>query len=145
MCVRIDQHEPCIKTLRKQCADFRQLKLKLSDSVYPGQSLAVLRGDSNQSPEAGICEWGLLPPWSKERNFGRENTFNARCETLHDKVCFKRAFQSQRCAIPVNAFWEHIKNSDEKGMVRFSKKKIRYSGWLAFGNGIRNSKYSVLR
>lgn len=52
-----------------------------------------------------IYKWGLVPSWTKDPMAVR-STFNARAETLATKSMFRRAFQTQRILVPVDAFYE---------------------------------------
>ncbi len=50
--------------------------------------------------------WSLIPPWAKTRRL-KYPTFNARAETVAEKPVFRHAWRSsQRCLIPVSAFFE---------------------------------------
>jgi putative SOS response-associated peptidase YedK len=50
--------------------------------------------------------WGLLPHFAKEVKYGRQ-TYNARSETVHEKVSYKTAWKrGQRCIIPVEVIYE---------------------------------------
>ena len=49
--------------------------------------------------------WGLVPSWSKDARVGSK-MINARSETVRDKPSFKHAFQSRRCLIPADGFYE---------------------------------------
>jgi putative SOS response-associated peptidase YedK len=98
-------------------------------SVFPLGEIAIVR--ANPDVEHLMTTWGLLPSWAKEVKFGR-NTYNARAETVNEKPSFKSAILTQRCLIPVTAFWEwseaanepdgkkhlyHIKREDGQQMV----------------------------
>ena len=58
------------------------------------------------------AEWGLIPSWSKNRDF-QKKTLNARIETADELKSYKNAV-NQRCLILVNGFHEW-KWLDEKG------------------------------
>lgn len=55
--------------------------------------------------KAGLCRWGLVPPWAKDPSIG-SRMINARSETLADKPSFRRAFEKRRCVIPADGFFE---------------------------------------
>lgn len=58
------------------------------------------------------AEWGLIPFWSKNRDF-QKKTLNARIETVDELKSYKNSVNN-RCLILVNGFheWKHL---DEKG------------------------------
>ena len=56
--------------------------------------------------EAVVAQFGLVPHWAKDDKFGRQ-TFNCRSETADSKPSFRDAWKkSQRCIIPIEAFYE---------------------------------------
>ncbi|MDX6405362.1 MAG: hypothetical protein QOH70_2817 [Blastocatellia bacterium] len=81
-------------------------QLKLDDmvprfNIAPGQSvLAIL--DLEQQTVAQMLLWGLVPSWSKEP----KGFINARAETLAEKPSFSESFQTRRCLIPADGFYE---------------------------------------
>ena len=72
-------------------------------NVAPGQKQAII---TNQNPtELSFHYWGLLPPWAKDLSMAYK-MINARGETLEEKPAFKSAFNSKRCLIPADGFYE---------------------------------------
>jgi putative SOS response-associated peptidase YedK len=70
-------------------------------NIAPGQSvLAIL--DLEQQTFAQMLLWGLVPSWSKEP----KGFINARAETLAEKPSFSESFQTRRCLIPADGFYE---------------------------------------
>ena len=56
--------------------------------------------------EALVGLFGLIPHWAKDNKIGRQ-TFNCRSETADSKPSFRDAWRkSQRCIIPIEAFYE---------------------------------------
>lgn len=60
-----------------------------------------------------LYHWGIIPSWTKSAEDAsdiRTYTYNAMSETMFDKPSFRKAAASQRCAIPVNGFfeWQHL-------------------------------------
>jgi putative SOS response-associated peptidase YedK len=49
-----------------------------------------------------MIRWGLLPPWAKDKKMAWK-MINARAETVATAPAFKKAFQSRRCLVPVDA------------------------------------------
>lgn len=57
--------------------------------------------------------WGLVPFWADSVNTGY-SMINARAESLNKKRSFSRPFQSQRCIVPANGFYEWLKAGSSK-------------------------------
>lgn len=49
--------------------------------------------------------WGLIPRWVKDLKDWKIR-INARCETVSTNGCFRSAFRSRRCLIPMTGFYE---------------------------------------
>lgn len=72
-------------------------------NVSPGQAVLLGRiGDDNQV-RIDSWLWGFVPRWAKDTKPG---PINARAETVHQKPMFRYAFQSQRCLIPADNWYE---------------------------------------
>lgn len=57
-----------------------------------------------------VSHWGLIPHWVRDWEQAqklRNNTLNARGETLFEKPSFREAFKKHRCLIFVDGFYEH--------------------------------------
>jgi putative SOS response-associated peptidase YedK len=73
-------------------------------NVAPTQDvLAVVEADGERHLDAFF--WGLVPSWAKDVKIG-SRMINARAETLAEKSAFKRSFQTRRCLVPADAFYE---------------------------------------
>lgn len=81
-------------------------------NIAPSQQILGIIQDGD-SRRAGQLTWGLIPPWAKDKRIGSK-MINARGETLAEKPSFKRAFQSRRCIIPTNGFYEWKKTANGK-------------------------------
>ncbi|MBK1725084.1 SOS response-associated peptidase [Thiocystis violacea] len=74
-------------------------------NVAPGTEMLAVRAGSDGRPAFVRLHWGLIPGWAKDRRLGYR-TINARAETLAEKPAFRAAFQSRRCLIPADGFYE---------------------------------------
>lgn len=72
----------------------------------PSQQLAVI---TDQQPgHLQYFRWGLIPYWSKE--VPRSMTLiNARAEGITIKPIFRQVFQSKRCLVPADGFYEWVR------------------------------------
>src|SRR5712675_2258901 len=52
-----------------------------------------------------MARWGLVPSWSRDLSLGA-GMINAPAETLEAKAAYRTAFQTQRCLVPANGFYE---------------------------------------
>ena len=87
------------------------LALKPSYNIAPSHSVLTL---SNQNPQKAVpFHWGFIPFWAKEKNIGYK-MINARSETLTEKPSFKKPFQTQRCLILADGFFEWKKEANAK-------------------------------
>jgi putative SOS response-associated peptidase YedK len=94
-------------------------------------------------------QWGLIPSWvnnQEQANLLRNQTFNAKMETVFEKPSFKHSIAYQRCLIPATGFFEwQTKNAQSKqphyiylpNYAIFSFAAI-YAIWL---NPINNKTY----
>lgn len=99
-------------------------------NVPPGVDILGVRNHSpTTEPEITRLRWGLVPFWAKDPKIGNR-MINARSETVAEKPAFRSAFQSRRCLIPADGFYEwkrdgktrtpyhiHLKNRDPFAMA----------------------------
>jgi putative SOS response-associated peptidase YedK len=107
-------------------------------NVAPSTLLPVL---TNQQPEKiQLFRWGLIPSWSKDPSIGAK-MINARSETLQEKPSFRSAFQSRRCLIPADGFFEWKNTGASKVPYYFHKPDHSlflfaglWDSWIGSGN-----------
>lgn len=81
-------------------------------NIAPTQLVAAVR--SLDGPrELVMLRWGLVPPWATELSIG-SRMINARSETVATKPSFKKSFQSRRCLVVADGFYEWQKVDDKK-------------------------------
>lgn len=84
-----------------------------SVSAFTFPSLPVI---SNETPNMiSMFQWGLIPFWAKSLELAhsiRQQTLNARSETIFDKPAFRNSIRSKRCLVVVDGFyeWRHVEN-----------------------------------
>jgi putative SOS response-associated peptidase YedK len=85
-----------------QLADIPDLPPRYN--IAPTQEVAVIR-HTNGSNTAALLRWGLVPFWARDTAIGAK-MINARAETVAEKPAFRAAFQSRRCLIMADGFYE---------------------------------------
>ena len=85
-------------------------------NVAPTQKALVLHTESHRA----ITEmrWGFVPTWST-MDGGSQLLINAKGETIAEKRTFKNAFQSNRCLVVADSFFEWRHEGGLKQPVRF--------------------------
>lgn len=85
---------------------------------YPAPVLLI----ENEKRIIAPMSFGLIPFFEKEAK-PKKVFHNARVESLHEKVTFKKAFAESRCLIPVDSFFEYIWEDEKKNwLARFYPK-----------------------
>jgi len=61
--------------------------------------------------------WGLIPGWSDDPRIA-SRTFNARAETVASNPVFRDAFRRRRCLVPVDGFYEWLRDGAKRQPMR---------------------------
>jgi putative SOS response-associated peptidase YedK len=81
----------------------------------PGQQLPVI---SNGTPDRITRqEWGLVPEWADD---DANPPINARAETIAEKPTFADAFETHRCLVPADGFYEWVEDDGKTRPHRVS-------------------------
>ena len=102
MCGRYAWSNPQVECFRKYAPPPPQ-KIKPRYNRSPGQSHPILHSN-NQTFAWADAEWGSFP--SANSVNPRGFPINARSETVSQKPTFQAAFESQRCLIPADGYYE---------------------------------------
>jgi putative SOS response-associated peptidase YedK len=96
-----------------------------SYNVAPGMTMPVVLLGKGQKRTFGGMRWGLIPSWADDANTGYK-MINARAETIDEKKSFKGPFESQRCIIPANGFyeWKTQEKSKQPFYIRVLKDEV---------------------
>lgn len=70
-------------------------------NIAPQDDLAVVKNTARDTIDQ--IRWGLIPFWADEPGSGM---INARAETVDEKPSFKNAYESRRCLVLSNGFYE---------------------------------------
>lgn len=73
-------------------------------NIAPTQPVLCLRHDGEDTTPA-LLRWGLIPSWAKNISVG-VRAINARGETIFEKPTFRQAWQSRRCVVLADGFYE---------------------------------------
>lgn len=91
-----------------------ELDLAPRHNIAPTETVPVVRADpTDKRRELVMLRWGLIPFWAKDPKIGNR-MINARAETIAEKPSFRQAFQSRRCLIPADGFYEWKKVDRQK-------------------------------
>mgnify|MGYP001595843970 FL=1 len=102
MCGRYAWSNPQVECFHKYAQPPAQ-KIKPRYNRSPGQSHPILHSN-NQTIAWADAEWGSFP--SANSVNPRGFPINARSETVSHKPTFQAAFESQRCLIPADGYYE---------------------------------------
>ncbi|MEV5505985.1 SOS response-associated peptidase [Streptomyces orinoci] len=83
-----------------------------------------LKGSSDPRPvrQLRTLRWGLVPSWAKSPE-GAARMINARAETVHEKPSYRRAFESRRCLLPADGYYEWVTGAQERELEEKGRRK----------------------
>lgn len=73
-------------------------------NIAPTQSVPIVHNDKCGNEIAEEARWWLVPWWASE--MPKQTMFNARMETVATSRAFKDSFETKRCLIPADGFYE---------------------------------------
>ncbi|MFB6224179.1 MAG: SOS response-associated peptidase [Haloarcula sp.] len=79
-------------------------------NAAPSQDLPVITSESPDTIQR--MEWGLIPSWADNRT--DHGHINARAETLAEKRSFADAYESRRCLVPADGFYEWVERTEQR-------------------------------
>jgi putative SOS response-associated peptidase YedK len=82
-------------------------------SAFSFPRLPIISNDD--SSKIQLFTWGLIPLWVKDEDAAlkiREQTLNAKAETITTKPSFRHSIKVKRCLVLADGFyeWQHLKN-----------------------------------
>jgi len=106
MCGRYTLFTPAAALESRFSASFGE-SFEPSYNCAPGEMRPVI---PDRAPtQTCRMRWGLTPAWARERF----DLINARAETVRRKRSFADAYESRRCLVPADGFYEWV--DDERG------------------------------
>ena len=82
-------------------------------NIAPTDPVPFVTAGENGTHKLREGRWWLVPWWAKE--MPKAAMFNARIETADTSGAFKDAFESKRCLIPADGFYEWTKSPADGG------------------------------
>jgi len=89
-------------------------------NIAPGQDVLSVISDGTKY-RIGPLKWGFVPSFAKDEKSGFK-MINAKSETLNERVSYRSSFESKRCVILADGFYEWEKGTSEKQPMHFSMK-----------------------
>jgi putative SOS response-associated peptidase YedK len=90
----------------------KETDLPISYNIAPSQKVLTIRfNPETRQRSLDTLLWGLVPYWSKDAKTG---FINARAERIDTAPAFRRPFQTRRCLIPADGFYEWQKTPEGK-------------------------------
>lgn len=108
-------------------------------NIAPTQDVLFVTAGEDGNHKLREGRWWLVPWWAKE--VPKAPMFNARSETAAEKPAFRDAFQSKRCLIPADGFYEWTIGEDggkNPWFIHLNDKPFSFAGLWA-----RNDKLGI--
>jgi putative SOS response-associated peptidase YedK len=92
----------------------------------------VVRDDPDEPGRrvVSVARWGLLPPWARDARAGAR-MINARAETVSTSRAYRGPFESRRCLVPADGWYEWRRQPDGQGKQAYYL-TLRSGDGLAF-------------
>jgi len=107
-----------------------------------------------QPDEIQFFHWGIIPKWVKDKETAdkiRNNTLNAKAETIFEKASFKDSIKNKRCLILCSGFfeWQKIKGKKYPYYISLKDDEVFvfggiWSSWTDKETGEIFNTYSVI-
>lgn len=82
-------------------------------NIAPTQLISVIR----RPGELEQMRFGLVPPWATSAMEG-SRFINARAETVATRSAYREGFQTRRCLVVVDGFYEWTRNGQAQAAAR---------------------------
>jgi putative SOS response-associated peptidase YedK len=116
MCGRFTQQTPTSELARIFEAEDLADGLVARFNVAPTDEAAVVVQKDDRRAVVRY-RWGLVPAWSDDPRIA-SRTFNARAETVATSPVFRDAFRRRRCLVPVDGFYEWLREGSKRQPMR---------------------------
>lgn len=135
MCGRytLTDPDPRLMRFRFGLTESVEIDQKPRYNVAPTDPVLAVRLDREGEREPGILRWGLIPHYADPDKFDRL-LINARAETVAGAAAFRDPFQTHRCLIVADGFYEWRQEETGKKPVwitRPSRELFAFAGLWA--------------
>jgi putative SOS response-associated peptidase YedK len=138
MCGRYTLTDPDPRLLRFRFGLTESVEIEQEPryNVAPTDPVLAVRLNGDGEREPGILRWGLIPQHTNPDSFDRL-LINARAETVAEAPAFRDAFETHRCLILADGFYEW--RAEETGkkpvwITRPSREPFAFAGLWAAAN-----------
>jgi putative SOS response-associated peptidase YedK len=140
MCGRYTLTDPDPRLLRFRfgLSEEAQIEQEPRYNVAPTDPVLAIRLNAEGVREPGVLRWGLIPHYANADSFDRL-LINARAETVAEAPAFRDAFETHRCLIVADGFYEW--RGEETGkkpvwITRPEREPFAFAGlWAAAARG----------
>src|SRR3954447_17476002 len=107
MCGRYTLTDPDPRLLRFRFGLMEEAKIEQEPrfNVAPTDPVLAVRLNADGEREPGVLRWGLIPHYADPDSWDRL-LINARAETVAEYPAFRDAFETHRCLIVADGFYE---------------------------------------
>jgi putative SOS response-associated peptidase YedK len=143
MCFHSKQTKKALEIENRFNAKFENKKGFEPTNHYNGFSFPKTPIITNENTsKIQMVNWGLLPNWASA-DFDKNNTLNARIESLTQKKSFKDITQN-RCIVLVNGFyeWQHVGCQKIKYEIGINDELFAFAGLYDSNN--ESKTYTIL-
>jgi putative SOS response-associated peptidase YedK len=135
MCGRYTLTDPDPRLLRFRfgLTESAEIEQEPRYNVAPTDPVLAIRLNGEGVREPGVLRWGLIPHYADPETFDRL-LINARAETVDEAPAFRDAFQTHRCLIVADGFYEWRAGETGKNPVwitRPSRELFAFAGLWA--------------
>lgn len=117
-----------IEEIREYFLTTNTIHFEKTYNLAPSQQTIII----DEQRACRISKWGLLPHWAKPDT---KPQINARSETIHEKPFFKKAFETQRCVVPISFWFEWVDTKEGKQPYCFKRVDGSIMGVAGVYNG----------
>jgi putative SOS response-associated peptidase YedK len=140
------------KRFNTDASALRDFDFRYFHKAFENPALPVI---TQENPaKVALMNWGLIPHWARDESHAfsiRKGTYNARHESLADKPSFRDAYESGRCLIIANGFfeWQHIGKNKTPWFIQRSDQELFaiagiYDRWRNPENGEERNTFSLV-
>ena len=133
MCGRYSLAGPNPAQVKAQYPALESVEIRQRYNVAPGDDVLAVTTDKAGAPRGELLRWGLVPSWSKSAASGLK-MINARSETVAERPAYRRSFQTMRCLIIADGFYEWQRAAEgRKHAFHIARRSVRCSRLPASG------------